>query len=176
MSAIETKRSARSLERARSITSETAEGSSGARLLREGASALMIAKSMAAVAAAAPAVSSGGCDGRQLFGALAAFSLLSPLLLFCCPYLFREPGCDEPVEGDETETSVKYSTVKQGGDEAWWPDEDSDNDDGFWWDGGATSAAESAKEKVVGTEESDLSRVSALPAPETLGRQGGNGG
>lgn len=42
--------------------------------------------------------SAAKCDARGLFGELAAFALLTPLMLWACPSLLREPSAD--VRGD----------------------------------------------------------------------------
>lgn len=44
--------------------------------------------------AAVAARGAAGCDAPRLFGSLAAFALLTPLALWSCPSLLREPSAD----------------------------------------------------------------------------------
>ena len=43
-----------------------------------------------------------GCDAPALFGSLAAFALLTPLALWACPSLLREPTADVGEVGEAT--------------------------------------------------------------------------
>ena len=57
------------------------------------------------------------CDGKRLFGDLAGFALLTPLMLWACPSLLREPSADVrgdavlPATDGRLSTAVELCTV-----------------------------------------------------------------